>query len=52
MDQVVRYCETSDGISIAYTTLGRGFPLVVPPNIMNSHLQVELGRVLEGAGVL
>ena len=44
MDQVVRYCETSDGISIAYTTLGRGFPLLVPPNIMNSHLQVELGR--------
>ena len=44
MDHVVRYCETSDGISIAYTTLGHGFPLVVPPNILNSHLQVELGE--------
>jgi len=42
MDQVVRYCQTSDGISIAYRTFGRGFPLVVPPNIMNSHLEVEL----------
>ena len=43
MEQAVRYCETSDGSGIAYTTLGTGFPLVVPPNILNSHIQVELG---------
>ncbi|HEX6237814.1 MAG TPA: hypothetical protein VFZ68_11500 [Acidimicrobiales bacterium] len=42
MEQQVRYCKTSDGVDIAYTTYGDGFPIVVPPNILNTHLQMEL----------
>jgi class 3 adenylate cyclase len=38
----IRYAKTSDGVDIAYTTYGDGPVLVVPPNIMNSHLQMEL----------
>ena len=43
LEQQVRYCRTSDGVDIAYTTYGDGPPLLVPPNIMNTHLQLELG---------
>lgn len=42
MEQQVRYCKTSDGVDIAYTTYGEGLPIVVPPNILNTHLQLEL----------
>ena len=41
-EQQVRYCKTSDGIDIAYTTYGTGLPIIVPPNILNTHLQMEL----------
>lgn len=42
IEQQVRYCRTNDGIDIAYTTYGEGPPIVVPPNILNTHLQMEL----------
>jgi class 3 adenylate cyclase len=42
VEQQVRYCKTSDGVDIAYATYGDGVPIVVPPNIMNTHLQMEL----------
>jgi class 3 adenylate cyclase len=34
----VRYCTTSDGVSIAYTDAGEGLPLVITSNILASHL--------------
>lgn len=42
LEQQVRYCKTSDGVNIAYTTYGEGPPIIVPPNILNTHLQLEL----------
>lgn len=42
MEQQIRYCKTSDGVDIAYTTHGEGPPLVVSPNILVPHLQMEL----------
>jgi len=38
----IQYAKTSDGVDIAFTTYGEGPALVIPPNIMNSHLQMEL----------
>jgi class 3 adenylate cyclase len=38
----IRYARTDDGISIAYTTLGDGEPLVVTPPLGYSHIQLEL----------
>ncbi len=38
----VRYCKTSDGVDIAYTTYGDGPAIVVAPNILVGHLQLEL----------
>ena len=42
MEQQIRYCKTSDGVDIAYTTYGEGPPLVISPNILVPHLQMEL----------
>ncbi|MDP9237449.1 MAG: adenylate/guanylate cyclase domain-containing protein [Chloroflexota bacterium] len=37
----VRYAITSDGVRIAYSVFGDGPPLVVPPLLLGSHLQLE-----------
>jgi class 3 adenylate cyclase len=37
----VRYAITSDGVRIAYSVFGDGPPLVVPPTLVGSHLQLE-----------
>lgn len=42
MDQQIRYCRTSDGVDIAFSTHGSGVPVVIAPNLVNSHLQAEL----------
>ena len=42
MEQQIRYCKASDGVDIAYTTHGEGPPLVMSPNIIIPHLQMEL----------
>ena len=42
LEQQVRYCKTSDGIDIAYTTYGEGPPIVITPSLLVSHLQMEL----------
>ena len=41
MEPVIQYAVTSDGVSIAYSTLGEGPPLVILPVLPLSHLQVE-----------
>jgi pimeloyl-ACP methyl ester carboxylesterase/DNA-binding winged helix-turn-helix (wHTH) protein len=38
--QTVRFCETPDGVHIAYATVGEGPPLVKAPNWM-THLEYE-----------
>ena len=40
MDQKIRLYTTTDGIRIAYATVGDGFPFVVPPGWI-SHLELE-----------
>jgi class 3 adenylate cyclase/pimeloyl-ACP methyl ester carboxylesterase len=40
MEQQIRFCTTSDGVRIAYATVGQGPPLVVAPGWV-SHLQFE-----------
>src|SRR6266540_246996 len=41
MDPRVQYATTSDGVSIAYWTMGEGPTLVIPPNLVTSHLELE-----------
>ncbi len=41
MEPRIQYAKTSDGVSIAYWTLGQGTPLVIPPNLIASHIQME-----------
>jgi class 3 adenylate cyclase len=41
MEPRIQYAKTSDGVSIAFWTLGEGPPLVVMPNVPFSHLQLE-----------
>src|SRR5688572_16583666 len=41
MDPRLQYATTSDGISIAYWSMGEGVPLVIPPIIVSSHLELE-----------
>ena len=41
MEPRIHYAKTSDGVSIAYWTLGQGVPLVIPPNLPASHIQME-----------
>jgi pimeloyl-ACP methyl ester carboxylesterase len=40
MEQDIRFCMTSDGVQIAYATVGSGPPLVKAPNWMH-HLEYE-----------
>jgi len=53
--QEIRYCRTPDGVSLAYSTVGSGYPLVMLPhwlshleadfrNPLRSHYWVELSR--------
>ena len=37
----VQYVTTDDGIGIAYWTMGEGVPLVIPPILTTSHLEME-----------
>jgi class 3 adenylate cyclase len=37
----IQYAKTSDGVNIAFWTLGEGPPLVVLPNLTASHVQLE-----------
>jgi pimeloyl-ACP methyl ester carboxylesterase/DNA-binding winged helix-turn-helix (wHTH) protein len=39
-EQVVRFCTASDGVSIAYATMGQGPPLLKAPNWL-THLEYE-----------
>ena len=39
--QDIRFCKTVDGIVIAYSTMGQGHPLVIPPQFVN-HLEADL----------
>ena len=41
MDQQIRFCTTSDGVTIAYSTVGEGPPLVYA-NGWPGHLSLEL----------
>jgi class 3 adenylate cyclase/pimeloyl-ACP methyl ester carboxylesterase len=41
MEPRIQYARTSDGVSIAYWSLGEGEPLVYMPNIIWSHAQRE-----------
>ncbi len=41
MEQEIQYCTTSDGVSIAYWTMGEGEPLVYMPWIPFSHIELE-----------
>jgi pimeloyl-ACP methyl ester carboxylesterase/DNA-binding winged helix-turn-helix (wHTH) protein len=38
--QQIRYCRTADGVSIAYSTVGTGYPLMKAANWLN-HLEYE-----------
>jgi hypothetical protein len=35
--QDIRFCKTVDGVTIAYSTMGQGLPLVIPPQFV-THL--------------
>ena len=39
--QDIRFCKTVDGVTIAYSTMGQGFPLVIPPQLV-THLEADL----------
>jgi class 3 adenylate cyclase len=41
MEPRIQYAKTSDGVSIAYWTLGEGMPFVATPSIPWSHIQRE-----------
>ena len=40
MEPRIQYAKTKDGVSIAFTTMGDGMPLVYMPNNPWSHIQV------------
>ncbi len=40
MEQQIRFCTTSDGVRIAYATVGQGYPLVKAANWLN-HLEFD-----------
>lgn len=44
METRVQYAKTSDGVDIAFAVYGDGPPLVIPPNLVNSHLQLEMSE--------
>jgi DNA-binding winged helix-turn-helix (wHTH) protein len=39
--QTIRFCSTVDGVRIAYSTMGDGPPLVIPPQLV-THLKADL----------
>ncbi len=41
MEPRIQYAQTTDGVSIAFWTLGEGMPFVHLPIIPNSHIQAE-----------
>jgi class 3 adenylate cyclase len=41
MEPRIQYAKTTDGVSIAFWTLGDGMPLVVMPNVPFGHAQLE-----------
>src|SRR3972149_6610513 len=41
MEPRIQYAKTTDGVSIAFWTLGEGMPLLHMPTIPMSHLEVE-----------
>ena len=41
MEPRIQYATTSDGVSIAYWTLGEGPPLIWMPPLPISHIQME-----------
>jgi class 3 adenylate cyclase len=41
MEPRIQYAKTSDGVSIAYSTLGEGLPLVLAPTPEVNHIQAE-----------
>jgi class 3 adenylate cyclase len=41
MEPRIQYAKTSDGVSIAYAAFGAGPPLVIPPSLIASHVQME-----------
>jgi class 3 adenylate cyclase/pimeloyl-ACP methyl ester carboxylesterase len=41
MPYSVQYATTSDGVSIAHWAMGSGAPLVIPPVLSTSHLEME-----------
>ncbi len=43
MEPQIQYAKTSDGVNIAYWTLGEGTPLVFMPAVPWSHVQLEWG---------
>ena len=47
MEPRIRFCKTSDGVSIAYSAEGEGPALLVCPELVESHAQLQLlpGRV-------
>ena len=41
MEPRIQYAKTEDGVSIAFWVLGEGAPLVIPPLLVASHVQME-----------
>jgi len=41
MEPRIQYAQTKDGVSIAFTALGEGMPLVYMPSQPWSHIQLE-----------
>lgn len=39
--QDIRFCSTVDGVRIAYSTMGHGSPIVIPPQLV-THLEADL----------
>jgi len=39
--QDIRFCSTADGVRIAYSTMGQGPPVVIPPQLV-THLEADL----------
>jgi DNA-binding winged helix-turn-helix (wHTH) protein/pimeloyl-ACP methyl ester carboxylesterase len=39
--QDIRFCSTVDGVRIAYSTMGNGPPIVIPPQLV-THLEADL----------
>ena len=44
MEPRIQYAKTEDGVSIAYTTMGEGTPLVRAARLRWSHIQLQLQR--------